>query len=131
MMLRRPKPSDEEEIKRIHNEFFGGNEYPEFFNSHGHFHCPFVVTDDTDKIIVAGGMQTIAEAVFLTDRNVPARIRLDALIQGLGSLITIANQMRYGQIHAFVSNDDSYVKVLQKYGFRLIDAKLLVLDLEK
>lgn len=129
MKIRETRRSDKEIIDKIYTDFYSKNEYPEFFNEDGKFQCPFVVTDDNDRIIVAGGVKTIVEAVFVTDKNIPPLVRLDALFQGLGSVIFIAKGMKYQQIHAFVNNDESYTKILQKYGFKLIDAKLLVLDI--
>jgi len=124
MKLRNFRPSDNLDVNRIYSEFYWGNEYP-YFNK---LQCPFVVTDDNDKIIVAGGVKPIAEAIFVTDKNRPVKTRLDALLNGLGAVILTAGT-RHNQIHAFVNKDESYVKVLQHYGFKLIDAKLLVLDI--
>lgn len=126
MKIRKLQPKDKPEIDKIYKEFYSDNEYPYFF-----YDCAgntFVVTEDSGKIIVAGGLKNIAEAIFVTDKNLPPSVRLDALIQGLGSTISIARDMRHGQIHAFVNNDDKYVNTLKKFGFKLIDAKLLVLD---
>jgi len=131
MEIREPRFSDKKEIDKIYNEFYSNNEYPDFFSTKGHskFQCSFVVTDDdSNKIILAGGIKTIAEAVVVTDKNLSPKVRLDALLQALGSTIFIAQGMKYRQIHAFVSNDDKYVRILQKFGFELIDAKLLVLN---
>lgn len=127
MIIRESRLLDKPKIDKIYNEFYSNNEYPDF-NSKD-FQCSFVVTDDiNDKIIVAGGIKTIAEAVFLTDKNLSPRVRLEALLQGLGSSIFIAQGMKYRQIHAFVNNDERYVNILKKFGFKLIDAKLLILD---
>lgn len=127
MKIREPRWSDKKEIDRIYREYYIKNEYPDFLGDK-HFKCTFVITDDNDKIIVAGGIKTIAEAVFVTDKELSPRVRLDALLQGLGSSIFIAEGMKYKQIHAFVNSDPTYVKVLQRHGFRLIEDKLLVLD---
>lgn len=131
MIIREPRRFDKLEIDRIYNKFYSANEYPDFFNpkEDTKFQGSFVVTDgESEKIIVAGGVKTIAEAVFVTDKDLSPKVRLDALLQGLGSSIVIAQGMKYNQIHAFVNNDERYVGILQKFGFKLIDAKLLVLD---
>lgn len=131
MIIREPRYLDKQEIDRIYNEFYSNNEYPDFFTAkeHNKFQCSFVVTDDdSDKIIVAGGVKTIAEAVVITDKNQPVRIRQEALLQALGSTIFIAQGMRYQQIHAFVNNDKKYAQHLHKFGFKPIDAKLLILN---
>jgi hypothetical protein len=127
MIIREPKWSDKPEIDNIYNEFFSHNEYPDFFNKNV-FPCPFVVTDDDGKLILAGGVKLIAEAVVVSDQSVPKRERLEALLQALGSTIFIAQGMQHRQMHVFVNNDEKYVNTLQRFGFKLIDAKLLVLD---
>jgi len=127
MIIRPVRPVDDFEINRIYNKWFSDNEYPNFSNPQ--YQCSFVVTnDDSDKIIVAGGVKTIAEAVVVTDKSLPVKTRLDALLQALGSSIFIAQGMKQKQIHAFVNHDDRYVSILRKFGFKEIDAKLLVLD---
>lgn len=128
MIIRVPYHSDRPEIDRIYKEYFSQNEYPDLYDRKI-FTCPFVVATNTDRIIVAGGVKTIAEAVVVSDRGLPIKTRLDALLQSLGSIINIVREMKRNQIHVFVNNDEKYVKVLQEYGFKLIDAKLLVLDI--
>jgi hypothetical protein len=124
MIIRVPHLSDKQEIDRLYTKFFSKNEYPDFLNS---FQCSFVVADG-HGIILAGGVKLIAEAVVVTDQERPVRVRQEALIQALGSSIFIAEGMKFRQIHAFVNNDEEYARHLQKFGFKLIDAKLLMLD---
>lgn len=128
MIIREPHYSDKSEIDRIYKEFFDGNEYPDFFNK-DMFPCPFVVTNEEDtKVLLAGGVKLIAEAVVVSDQSLSKRVRFDALLQALGSTIFITQGMKHHQVHVFVNNDEKYVKTLQRFGFKLIDAKLLVLD---
>jgi hypothetical protein len=130
MKIRDIRWADKPDIDRIYREFYSNNEYPTFLSDKPdqRFPCSFIVEDEDEKVIVAGGVKTIAEAVFLTDKNFSPRVRLDALLHGLGSSIFIAQGMKHRQIHAFVNNDERYVSVLKKFGFKEIDAKLLVLD---
>lgn len=132
MIIRQPVWLDKPQIDRIYNEFYSDNEYPDFFTAkeHNKFQCSFVVTeeDSPNKIILAGGVKTIAEAVLVTDKNLSARTRFEALLQAFGSTVFISQEMKYRQMHVFVNNDEKYVKALQKFGFRLVDAKLLILD---
>lgn len=131
MIIRQPTLSDKTQIDRIYNEFYSGNEYPDLFTQEEphKFKCSFVVTDDDpNKIVLAGGVKTIAEAVIVTDKNQSTRTRFNALLQALGSSIFITQAMKYKQIHAFVNNDDKYVSALQKFGFKVLPDKLLILD---
>jgi hypothetical protein len=126
MIIREMKWADKPEVDRIYDLHWNHNEYPDFMDR-SKFPCSFVVTSG-DSIILAGGVKTIAEAIVVTDKGFSVRDRQEALLQALGSTIFLAQGMKYGQMHAFVHNDENYVNHLQKYGFKLIDAKLLVLD---
>ena len=130
MKIREIRLFDKESIDKIYNQFYSHNEYPNFYDigSYNRFQCAFVVTTDGGKIILAGGVKTIAEAVVVTDKNQPVRIRQEALLQALGSTIFIAQGAKYRQIHAFVNDDERYVNHLQKFGFKLMNDKLLVLS---
>ena len=126
MIIRKAKPADKEWVSEMHNKFFNSNEPIDLFD--GSFSCPFVIEED-GEIVLAGGVKTLAEVAIVTDRNKNIRTRVTALLQALGSSITIAREMNQQCIYAFVNDDDQYVKHLQKYNFKLIDAKLLVLNL--
>lgn len=120
MIIREPKTLDKPEIDRIYNTYFKENEYPP---------STFVVADDNDKLVLAGGVKTIAEFAVISDQSRSVRIRQEALLHALGSAVLLANGMKYLQLHAFVDGDSSFVNHLQRYGFKLINAKVLVLDL--
>lgn len=119
MKIRAVRLADIDEVQRIYNESFKSNEYPE---------CSFVVTDDDEKIIVAGGVKMLAELTVVSDQKQSVRIRQEALLQALGSAIIITKDMGHNQLHAFVNGNPEFAVHLQRYGFRPIDAKLLVLD---
>jgi len=125
MIIREAKEADKPWVDKNHKKFFDGNEYPDFFN----YSCPFTITDDSGNIILVGGVKMLAEAVIITDISKPVGTRYDALLQALGSSISIVKEMGHKQFYVFVNNDEQYIKHLQKFNFRLIDAKLLVLDL--
>lgn len=127
MNIRTATWSDQPKIDELHKKYFNHLQYPQFLNK-DKFKCPFVVHED-DKIILAGGVQTLAEAVVVTDQSLPVRVRQEALLQAMGSTVHIALALGFKEVYAFVANDEHYVKHLQKFGFKLMDAKLLVLDL--
>lgn len=130
MNIREMGFSDRDEIDDLYERFFSHIEYPDFLDKND-FRCPFVVTEETDssKVLLAGGIKVILEAVVVTDKNESIRKRQEALLQAMGSVVRIAGDMGYEQVHVFVANDDQYVKHLQKFGFKLMDAKLLVLNI--
>lgn len=119
--------SDRPQVMEIYYKYFNHTEYPNFLDSN-EFKCPFIVESD-NKIALAGGVKLIAEAVVVTDQNQSVKVRQEALLQAMGSIVHIATDIGHRQVYAFVANDEQYIKHLQKYGFRLMDAKLLVLDL--
>lgn len=127
MIIREARLTDKPWIDKNYEKFFINNEYPDFFSRQ--YSCPFTITNDSEDIILVGGVRMLAEAVIITDKEKHTSIRYDALLQALGSAISIVREMGHKQFYAFVNNDDQYVKHLQKFNFRLIDAKSLVLDL--
>lgn len=124
MKIREFRESDKIDIDKLHNTYFKDNEYPDFDK----LKSPFVVTNDEDRVILACGIKLLGEVIVVSDKDLPVKTRLDALLQVLGSSIFICSALGQKELYAFVNNDEGYIKVLQKYGFKLIDAKLLVLD---
>lgn len=121
---------DKPEIDRIYQNWYSNNEYPPFWEKcdSNRFQCSFTVKKENQEIVVAGGVKLIAEVVFLTNKDLPIRTRFDGLLQALGSSIVIAQGMKYGQLHAFVNNDEQYVKHMKKFGFKNLEAEILMLD---
>lgn len=127
MKIRTFQPSDELQIRKLYDMYYNDNEFPGFSNG---FYCSFVITDDDGKIITAAGIKPIIEAVAVTDKSFPTGIRLDALLQVLGSTISATKSIGFEQIHAFVHDDGTYIRYLQKFGFKLSDNKVLIMDLK-
>ena len=122
--------TDKAEIDRIYQNWYSNNEYPPFWDKSdsSRFHCSFTVKKENQEIVVAGGVKLIAEVVFITNKDLPVKTRFDGLLQALGSSIVIAQGMKYGQLHAFVNNDEQYVKHMKKFGFKNLEAEVLMLD---
>lgn len=130
MIIRPVGWSDKIDIDRIYQRWYSDNEYPPFWESNdaSKFQCSFVVTQKNGQLIIAGGVKLIAEVIFLTDKDLPVRTKFEGLLQALGSSIVIAQGMKYGQLHAFVNNDEQYVKHMKKFGFKNLEAEVLMLD---
>lgn len=126
MKIREYRESDKADVNRLYHEYYMLNEYPSYLN--GKYKSPFAITNDEDRIILAGGVKNLVEVCLTTDKSLPVKTRLDALLQALGSSIFIASEMGHKEMYAFITHDETYVKTLQRYGFKLIDAKLLVLN---
>ena len=130
MIIRDVKWTDKADIDRIYNRFYSNNEYPPFWEQRdpSKFQKSFAVTTDDGELVLAGGVKLIAEAIILTDKDQATRTRFEALLQALGSTIFISEGMKYKQMHAFVNNDEKYSKHLQRFGFKKLQADLLMLD---
>ncbi len=124
-MIREFRPEDLEEIERIWKKFYS-NEFPlpNFFDK---FVCAFSVIEN-EKLILSGGVRNILEAVAITDKDNPVRLRRDSLYQLLNACEYIANGE---SIHATVINDSRWQKQLEKVGFVPIKGNMLVLNGEK
>lgn len=119
------KPEDLEIIKEIHKEYYSDEfSFPDFSK---HYLGCFVVTNDEEQIITAGGVQTIPEVVLITDKRQSVRARREALLEILQASLFIADKFKYDQIHAFIQ-EHGYEEQLKKKGFRQTKGTSLVLS---
>jgi hypothetical protein len=126
MTIRALTPNDIDEIRKIHNLFYKDEfEFPDFLNN---FLCAFVVIDDDEKIISAGGVRMIAESVLITDLNHSTRDRRKALYQVLEASQYLTLNADFKELHAFVQ-DDKWSRHLNRVGFLPTKGKSLVLEL--
>jgi len=125
MNIRAMKPDDISEVKDIHNSFYR-NEFifPDFLNK---FFCSFVVTDDANRIISAGGVRPIAESIIVTDKDISVRKRRLALIQALAASKFITKDANFDRLHAVVK-DKNWKSHLESVNF-YSRGNILVLDL--
>jgi len=113
-MIRAMREEDLEILKKIHEEYYKDEFcFPDFTDK---FLWAFISTNECGEIIVGGGVRLIAEAVFITDKRQPVRVRRDALIDSLGACSYIADKDGYDQIHAFVQ-ESCWLEHLFKVGF--------------
>lgn len=128
MKIRELNRNDLFQVDRLHTKFFPELEYPDFLGPD--YKCPFVVTDDENRIITAGGIKLLPEIVLVTDKSVSVKVRYDALLQALGSAIHIGKDMKVPELFTLVFDDDNYVRILQRRGFKLMrDTAILTLNL--
>ena len=125
-MIRALCPGDIDTLRVIHHNFYRGEfEFPDFLNN---FLCSFVVIKDGEnKIVSAGGVRLIAEAIIITDKQFSVRERRSALYQILDAAEFITKKADFPRLHA-VTEDESWKKHLMKIGFHS-RGELLVLDL--
>jgi hypothetical protein len=113
MKTRALQPEDIEKIRKLHENFYSDLEFPDFLNN---FLCGFVVTDDKDDIIVAGGVQPIGEIILVTDKD-KNRIKIGkALREAQRISLYLGSRFNLDELIAFVK-DNEYASHLVKHGF--------------
>lgn len=128
MNVRAVEPEDIPRLKEIYEEFFKNDfEFPDFVNG---FICAFLV-EENGQIIAASGVRTLAENVLITNKSGEFTIaeRREALLKILDISQYICQRYGYGQLHAFIINDENWTRHLNDYGFRPTRGKALVLNL--
>lgn len=124
MIIRQLQIADLYELRKIHDKFYKNEfEMPDFFDG---FLGSFVVVDN-DKIITAGGIRPIAEAVAITNKDLGAEKRREALYKFLEVSSFICNKTGLSQLHAFVQ-DKNWERHLRKIGFNSCKGDALYLN---
>lgn len=124
-MIRAITKRDLSQIELIHKKFYG-DEFP--LSDLHRCICNFAVTDDeTDKIISAGIIRSIAEIVIVTDKDVDIKQRRLALLQMLTAGVQTTRMAGYDQLHAFIQ-DQKWLQHLKRAGFRTTKGEPLVID---
>lgn len=125
MKIRGITGNDFKELRAIWEKFYAEEfEFPDFVS---HFLCGTIVVNDDNRIITAGGVRTIAEAVVMTDKDQPVKDRREALYKMLNVFLYNAHVNKYHEMHAFIQ-EPSWREILEKRGFRLTKGNALVID---
>jgi len=102
-------------IRELHDKFYGKDFYlPDLTQG---FLVGFTITNDEDKLIIAGGVRPIAETIIVTDKESHSMITIGrALIKALDISEYVCRRHQIGLLHAFVKNE-GYKKHLIQHGF--------------
>lgn len=122
-MIRKFKDTDIAELKRIHQQY--KEEFPLSVFDDWNFLGLFTAEED-GRIILAGGVRTIAEAVIVTDKTASTRQRREAFYKAMDVSNYLCNTNNYSELHAFVQ-DESWLRVMVKRGFKVAKGKALVI----
>lgn len=126
MNIRALKEEDVDKIREIHSRFYKHEfEFPDFLNN---FLCSFIVSDDKEGIITAGGVRLIAEVIAITDKGKSVRKRRSGLYQVLDASMFITKKADFNELHAFIQ-DEKWYNHLKSIGFLPSKGKSLVLEL--
>ena len=86
-----------------------------------------IITDKNGDIIGYGMLKLFPEAIMILDTAKPLRDRVEALNEFMVRAIGVSAQ--YGQIHAFVNDEKFSHLLIERYQFRPVRDKALVLNL--
>lgn len=127
MIIRAFNPGDLQWVKSAHAKHYGNAfEYTNFLRN---FHYAFsLIEEETDSIVLVGGIRPIAEIVAITDKDKGVRLRREALLKLLTAVSFAGKDLGYDQLHAFVQDPD-FVDHLTKNNFRSIVGTGLVHDI--
>lgn len=127
-MIRPLRQDDIPKLSKLHQKFFT-DEFS-IYDFLDKILNPVAITDDNDeKIIVAGGIRPIMEAVAITNKDINIKERRYALYSLLQALTHTASKCNYSQIHAFIQ-DPKWQQHLEKVGFRETKGKSLVIEVQ-
>lgn len=113
MNIRLLTRKDEARLQAIHDR-----DYPnlEFFLRRPLLSA-YVIEDDNEEIIMAGGVEGIGEALLLTDKT-QSRIKIGkALVEAQRFSLFTCGQHNIQELYAFVDDED-YKKHLIQHGFQ-------------
>jgi len=122
MIRRDMRPEDLCKIKEIHAKYFSNLYFPDFFNK---FLGAFVITNDEDKIIVAGGVRLIPEAVIFTEQDSTRREKYYSLLEALNISCFLTRDSGHNALHAFVFENPKYLSLLERFSFETYGTGLI------
>jgi hypothetical protein len=121
MNIRAMTITDFEAINRLHNKYYHEFEFPRF----SHMLNAFVIEDDDKSIVMAGGVEKVAEAVLVTNKE-KSRIKIGkALVEAQQCAAYTCKRNDIRDMYAFVK-DEQYAKHLLQHGFSPCDRALLM-----
>ena len=101
-------------VQGLHDKYYGQDfNLPNMFH---HFLNAFAITDNDDKIIIAGGIRPIAETIIVTDKENSGITLGRALVEAQRVSVYTCQKYEIDLLHAFVKDDD-YAKHLMQHGF--------------
>jgi hypothetical protein len=125
MKVRPIETTDIEALRYIHEQYYQKDfDFPNFFS---HFLAPLAITDDSNRIITAGGILPIAEIIILTDKNIDLMDRVKALQLILEKSKYMARLYHFPRIHGFV-HEQTWKKYMLVAGFKQCKGDILSIE---
>jgi hypothetical protein len=125
MLRTRPvMPRDIDKIRKVHERWYPDLEMPDFDD----MFSAFIIEDENNEMIMAGGVQMLAEALLVTDKN-KSRIKIGkALVVAQGACLHTCQEFGIKELLALVDNED-YARHLIRHGFVHRDQLVLSLGI--
>jgi hypothetical protein len=114
MNVRGMKREDIEKVRKLHHKYFPDLEFPDFFSK---FYGAFIIEDEEDGMIMAGGVQMMGEAILVTDKDKDITKIYRALIEAQKAVLYLGDRFGLEEIVAFVKDNDAYARHLVRHGF--------------
>ena len=111
MIARALQLKDLEKLKGLHDKYYSQFEFPQFFRYMNAF-----VIEDEEGIIMAGGVESVAEISLVTNKERKMITLGRALLEAKEIALFTCNKFGVRDLYAFVDNDD-YAKHLIQHGF--------------
>lgn len=128
-MVRLLNGSDLPALLSIHQKFHE-KDFP-FPSFNGHFLGSYAITDDNDKIIVAGGLEQIVEMIALHDMSRPITERREAFYKLLQCCLFMADKCGYDQVHCQpLPASKSWERHIVKAGFKPCKNRMYFADVK-
>lgn len=122
-MIRELRIDDLKRLREIHSKYFSEEfDFPNFFQG---FLNAFVILDDNEDIIVAGGVKLIPESIIITNKEKEIKPKLEALYSALELSEYVCRKHNYDQLHAFIQ-DEKWLSQLLRHGFKPTVGKSIV-----
>lgn len=103
--------ADYDSVKALHEKYYPEFDFPNFLDLLNAF-----IIEDQSGIIMAGGIEQVAEAVLVTNKERSLVTIGRALVEA--QMVSLYTCRKFGikEIYAFV-NDETYAKHLIQHGF--------------
>ena len=111
-------PRDLSKVREMHENYYSEFDFPNFLRLLNGF-----IIEDTDGIIIAGGVEMVGEAVLVTNKE-RSRVTIGrALLEAQAIDVFTCKKFGIKDLYAFVNNND-YAKHLIQHGFTECDKAL-------
>lgn len=112
-------------VKTIHDLYYSEFEFPRFKE----LMCGFIIEDENEEFVMAGGVEAIGEAVLVTNKD-KSEIKIGkSLVLAQNISHHICKKYNIKELHAFVNNQ-TYIKHLVKHGFEERKERVLRMRIE-